>query len=82
MVELYQGQLYQFNLKYMNLINAIFNVDRLKGFAWHAGMMLLAVLVNQLANNLDIFNLSAGATLVLGVALGQISKGLNNYLSE
>ena len=52
-------------------------INRLKSLAWRLGMMVLAVFVTFLAENLELFNLSGELTILLGLILGEISKWLN-----
>lgn len=54
-------------------------IKRLKSFAWRAGMMLLAIVVNTALEYIASFNLGAELTLILGLVLGELSKYLNNY---
>lgn len=50
---------------------------RLKSFAWRVGMMVAAVIVDQLLVELTSFNLGTSTTVILGLVLGEISKFLN-----
>ena len=52
-------------------------IKRLKGLAWSAGMMLVALVIDFLINNLGLFNLPTEVTVVLGLVLAQVSKYLN-----
>ena len=51
--------------------------NRLKGFLWHGGMMLLAVAVDYTLKNLASLELGTTITVILGLVLGQVSKYLN-----
>jgi len=52
-------------------------IKRLKGLAWSAGMMILALVIDFLIKNLGLFNMPTEVTVVLGLVLSQISKYLN-----
>lgn len=57
--------------------------SRIKSFAWRTGMMVVALTVDFALQNLASFNLTDSATLFLGLALGEVSKYLNNkYLGR
>ena len=45
-------------------------------------MMALAFLVNAGASNLTALQLDPSVTVFIGLILGEISKALNNYLSN
>lgn len=53
-------------------------IKRLKSLLWRLAMMVLAVVVDFLAQNLAGFNLSPSVTVVLGLLLGELSKYLNS----
>jgi len=52
--------------------------NRLKSFGWRLGMMVAAVVVDQLLMELASFNLGTNTTVVLGLLLGELSKYLNS----
>lgn len=52
-------------------------INRLKSFAWRAGMMVLALFVDFTIANIGLFELPAEATVLLGLILGEVSKYLN-----
>jgi hypothetical protein len=60
--------------------------SKLKKFAislfWNGGTMLLAFMIDAIAQNLGIFNLSPEMTAFLGVILGRLSKAINVYIQE
>ena len=55
-------------------------LKRLKSLGWRVGMMLLALGVNFVLENLGLLGLSNELVVVLGLVLGEISKQLNNRL--
>lgn len=52
-------------------------VKRLKSLAWRIGMMVAAVAVDFLLQNLGLFGLPTIVTVSLGLVLGEVSKYLN-----
>lgn len=54
----------------------------LKSLAWNVGMFSLAFVIDTLATNLGIFNLSPEMTGLLGVVLGRLSKVVNNKIKD
>ncbi len=50
---------------------------RSKSFLWRVGMMLVAVFIDFALTNLELFELSAQVTTILGLVLGEVSKYLN-----
>ncbi len=56
--------------------------NRLKSFGWRLGMMIAAVVVDQLLVELASFNLSASTTVILGLVLGEVSKLIHNVNVE
>lgn len=55
--------------------------SRFKSFAWRLGMMVAAVSVDFILQNLTILNIPTQYTVVLGLVLGEVSKHLNNKLT-
>ncbi len=55
---------------------------RVKSLAWRAGSMLLALGIQFTLDNLGLLNLPSEAVVVLGLLLGELSKHLNNKLSQ
>ena len=51
---------------------------RLKSLAWSTGMMLAAVVVDFLMENIGLFGLPNELTVFIGLVLAQISKYLNS----
>lgn len=69
----------------MNAIKVIFGKifteefkNRIKSYLWRGAMFLIAVAVKVIAQNLNLFNMDATYTVLLGLFLGEISKYLNN----
>lgn len=60
--------------------NAI--AKRVKSLLWRTGMMFLAGSVDLILASLGDLNLPNGVTIILGLALGEVSKALNNHLSK
>jgi len=57
-------------------------VKRLKSFLWRTGMMVLAVTIDIVASNLGMLELNPEVTVLLGLALGEVSKYLNSSTSR
>lgn len=53
-------------------------IKRLKSFAWSTGMMVVALFVDFLITNLELFNMPVEVTVILGLVLAQVSKFLNS----
>ena len=55
---------------------------RMKSLYWRSGMMCLAVVVGELAVNVDVFApfVSPATITLLGLILGEISKAINNAI--
>lgn len=51
--------------------------NRAKSFVWRLLMMIVAATVAFLSENLNLFDLSPQATVVLGLFLGEVTKYLN-----
>lgn len=67
----------------MSKIKNVLLSNRFKSFYWRLSMMLVAIIAGELAINIDMFSpyISAELVIVLGLLFGEISKGINNYLS-
>jgi len=68
----------------MQLIKTIFSkiftdtmIKRIKSYIWRGAMILLAVAIKVVAENLNLFELDAKTTVMIGLFLGEISKYLN-----
>ena len=56
--------------------------NRVKSFAWRTTMMCLVVIADYVIQNLTGFGLPAGVTIVIGLVAGEVSKFVNQLLSE
>lgn len=65
-------------------IKEILISNRFKSFYWRMGMMILAVIVSGLLSNIDMLNelFSPAVVMVIGLVLGEVSKAINNALTE
>ena len=52
-------------------------IKRLKSLGWRLGMMVLAVVIQFILDNLNLVSLPPGATVLIGLVLGEVSKWLN-----
>ncbi len=68
-------------MKLLNEENKEILLKRTKSLAWRAGMMLAALVVGFVTENLGLLNLPQEAVVVLGLVLGEVSKYLNNKTS-
>ena len=57
--------------------NRIILGKRAMSLTWRACMMLLALGIDFLLENLGLFDLSPDVVIVLGLILGEVSKWLN-----
>jgi len=66
------------------MLKTIFLSNRMKSLYWRTMMMCVAVIVGGLASNLDVFApyVSPMTITMLGLVLGEVSKAINNYLSN
>ena len=51
--------------------------NRFKSFAWRAGMMLAALAVSFVLDNMELLHITGEIQVVLGLVLGEVSKYLN-----
>ena len=61
-------------------VKNILNNNRVKSFFWRTGMMILAVIIQQVIDSMSGWQVSGGATVVLGLVLGELSKAINMAL--
>jgi len=54
-------------------------IKRIKSFAWRTGMMILALVLNELSVEITTLGFSPATTVILGLFLGEVSKYLNTY---
>lgn len=52
--------------------------SRFKSFYWRAGVMIVTGFVALLAESVELFELGPQMTVFLGLALGELTKALNN----
>jgi hypothetical protein len=52
-------------------------IKRIKSYIWRGLMMLLAIAIQVVAANLNLFELDTKTTVILGLFLGEVSKYLN-----
>lgn len=64
-----------------DVVKNILANNRVKSFIWRTGMMVLAVIIQQLIDLIPGLSLNPSVTVVLGLVLGECSKALNNILS-
>jgi hypothetical protein len=57
-------------------------LNRFKSFGWRTLMMCLVILADYVINNLTGFGLPAVVTIVVGLIAGEVSKFVNQLLSE
>lgn len=58
--------------------NKVILSKRGKSFLWRAGMMLAALAVDFVLENIGLFSLRPEIVVVVGLVLGEISKQLNS----
>ncbi len=51
---------------------------RIKSLLWRIGMMAAVVAVDQIAQNLGLFNIGPALTGIIGLTLGEVSKFINS----
>lgn len=56
--------------------------SRIKSFLWRTGMMILGFTITAMINNISTLELQPATATLLGLFLGEVSKALNNYLSD
>jgi len=64
------------------MIKTFFQNNRVKSFLWRTGMMILAVIIQQVISLVSTLQLDPTVTVVLGLILGEISKSINSYLQN
>ena len=55
---------------------------RIKSFAWRTVMLMIALFLTELGNNIGMFDLPDLARLLIGLMAGELSKYLNNKYQE
>lgn len=66
----------------MESLKSVLLSNRFKSFYWRTGMMALSGFISLILSSLSDFNMGTTATVVLGLVLGEVSKYLNQYLSQ
>ena len=64
----------------MNYFSNMFNeqfIKRLKSLLWRSAMMGVAVMIDNIAGNIGVLEMTPFMTTALGLSLGEISKFLN-----
>lgn len=58
--------------------------NRVKSLYWRTGMMILALVIGQIATNIDILSplISPATVTLLGLILGEVSKAINSSISK
>lgn len=57
-------------------------LNRFKSLLWRAGMVAFAAGISWVLNNLSMLSLSPTLTVVIGLVLGEVSKQINNNLTQ
>ena len=57
-------------------------VKRVKSFMWRVGAMIAVMVVDFAMQNLGLFDIPISVSVVLGLALGELSKFLRSNLKE
>lgn len=57
-------------------------IKRIEAFAWHSLMMIVAFALEEILKDVSVLQLTPELTVIVGLILGQISKALNNYISQ
>jgi len=65
-----------------DVLKKMLTATRMKSLYWRTGMMVLAVIVNQGLMLVSTSGLNSPSVVLLGLILGEISKSINNALSE
>jgi len=69
--------------KVFKTIISVLASNRFKSFYWRSLMMFIAGFIDLIIASMADFNLPNGATIILGLILGEISKQLNaNYQAK
>ena len=60
----------------------IFSSKRMQSFYWRTGMMCLAIIIDQMILLINNVGLAPIVVVLLGLSLGELSKGIHNALSD
>lgn len=61
-------------------IQELFSSTRLKSFLWRGGALGLVAMLTYFQTNIQVLQLDGVSTAILGLALGEITKALNNTI--
>lgn len=64
--------------KFISEENKIKLINRLKSFAWRAGVLLSVMALDFLSQNLGLFNLSPVWVAFISLGISEITKALNS----
>ena len=64
-----------------DVLKNIWDNHRVQSFVWRTGMMILAIIIQQVIASMSDWAIPAEVTVILGLILGEISKMINNILS-
>ena len=59
-------------------IVSVLTSSRFKAFYWSTGIMALTGFLSLVSSSIGLFHLSPSVTVVVGLILNQVVKGLNN----
>lgn len=68
----------------MTKIKTFLSGNRMQSLYWRTGMMILAVIISSVLDNLELFAeiLNPATITFLGLILGEVSKALNKTLKK
>jgi len=68
----------------MEIIKKILASSRFKSFVWRTAMMVLAVILGAMIENINLLTpyVNGVTVTILGLVLGEVSKAINNWLTE
>ena len=55
---------------------------RLLSFAWRLGAYIIVAALAWIGNNIGLLELNPAVTTVIALVLGEVTKYLNNFLSD
>lgn len=67
--------------KYNSLVS-YFNSSRVWSFVWRAGAIGFVAALEWISSNLGVLELSPFVITVVGLALGEVTKALNNWIKN
>ena len=66
----------------MKKIITVLTSSRFKSFYWRTGMMSVAGFITLVANSVGDFGITGQYAVLFGLILGEISKAINNAVSN